>query len=82
MSALFLILGVVAAIAGLICSIIILIEAFRESIVKGIFCIICGLYGLYYAVFDFEHDNKWLIVLGALGGGTIAGGFLRLAGVE
>lgn len=80
MSALFLILGVVAAIAGLVCWIIILIDAFRDSILKGIIGLLCGLYLLYYSIFEFEHDNKWLLIIGAFGGGAIASGLLRMAG--
>lgn len=53
--------------AGFICWIIILIDAFNNELWKGLvalFC--CQLYALYYAFFEFEHERKWLIVLGWL----------------
>ncbi len=78
MDILKLILAVVFLLAGLIGWILILIEAFKDEIWKGILGLLCGLYFLYYALFDFEHDDKWLIVLLALGGNAIAAGILRL----
>jgi hypothetical protein len=72
-----LLLAGVFALAGLIGAVIILIDAFQDEIWKGIVGLLCGLYLLYYGIFEFEHDNKWLIVLLAFGGSTIAGGILR-----
>ena len=65
-------------IAGLVCWIIILVEAFKDEIWKGIVGLLCGLYLLFYALFEFEHENKWLIVLVAFGGSAIATGIMRL----
>lgn len=73
------ILSALAAIGGFVCGIIILINAFQDEIWKGVLCLLCGLYGVYYALFEFEHENKWLIVIGALGGGSIAAGLSSLA---
>jgi hypothetical protein len=36
------------------------------------------LYFLYYAVFEFDHDSKWLIVIVSLLGGGAAGAMLRV----
>ncbi|AIE85230.1 hypothetical protein [Fimbriimonas ginsengisoli] len=80
MHAVFLILGVIAIVLSIVCSIIVLIEAFKDSILKGVLCFVCGCYFLYYALFDFEHENKWLIVIGSLGGGSIASGLLKMGG--
>jgi hypothetical protein len=67
------------AIGGIVGTIFIIIEAFRDAIWKGILCIIgCGFYFLYYAIFEFDHDKKWEIVILALGGGTIATGLMTL----
>jgi hypothetical protein len=77
-NALLLILASIAAIGGLVCFVIILIDIFQDEIWKGILALLCGLYFLWYAVFDFEHEYKWPLVLGALGGGSIAGGILSL----
>ena len=65
-------------IAGLIGSIIILIDMFQDEIWKGIVGLLCGLYMLWYAIFEFEHENKWIIILLAVGGNAIAAGILRL----
>lgn len=81
MSALFLILAGLALIASLICSILILIDAFQDETWKGIVGIFCTPYLLYYAVFEYEHDYKWPIIIGAFGGGSIAGGLARQAGL-
>ncbi|MEA2552829.1 MAG: hypothetical protein QOJ65_1005 [Fimbriimonadaceae bacterium] len=40
------------------------------------------LYFLYYALFEFEHENKWLIVLGSLGGSAIASGLFMMSGFQ
>ena len=63
MNILLMIIAAAFGIAGLIASILILIEAFKDEVWKGIVSLLCGLYFLYYALFEFEHDNKWLLVL-------------------
>jgi hypothetical protein len=73
-----LLIAIVFALAGIVGSIIILIEAFKDEIWKGVLCLLCGLYFLYYALFDFEHDNKWPIVLLALLGNGIAAGIMAI----
>lgn len=75
----YLILGLGFGIAGIICSIMILIEAFQDEIWKGCLCLLCGFYFLYYAIFDFEHDNKLMLVCISLFGNAIAVGFLAMA---
>ena len=67
------------ALAGLVGWIIIVIDAFQDEVWKGIASLLCGLYLLYYALFEFEHDNKWMIVLLTVAGSGIAGGILRFA---
>ncbi|MDR3687896.1 MAG: hypothetical protein P4L46_00860 [Fimbriimonas sp.] len=78
MHLLFVILGFIAGIVGTVCWVLILIEAFKDEIWKGVVFLLCGFYGLYYALFEFEHENKWPIVIGAFGGGCIAAGISRL----
>ncbi len=54
-------------LVSFICGIIIIISAFKSAIWKGILCLFtCGIYLLYYAIVEFEHEKKWLIVLGWL----------------
>jgi hypothetical protein len=50
---------------------IILIDAFKAGIWKGIGGLICGLYLLYYAVTEYQADNKWLIIGGWIGGAIL-----------
>lgn len=73
-----LLFAILFGIAGFVAAIIILIEAFKDQIWKGLVCLLCGFYMLYYAIFDFEHENKWLLVLLWLGGGGIAAGIMRI----
>ncbi len=45
----------------------------------GLFCgLFCGLYLLYYALFEFDHENKWIIALVSLGGTGIVAGLVSL----
>ncbi len=71
--------GALLTIAGVVCWIIILIQAFQDEVWKGCVSIICFLYWIYYAIFEFEHEHKWLIVVLALVGDS-AGGALIAAG--
>ncbi len=71
MGALLSLAGIACIIGGIVCYIMILIEAFRDEVWKGVVSLLCGLYGLYYSIFEFEHDNKWLIVCGALFGSSV-----------
>jgi hypothetical protein len=80
MQAVYLILAVIFGLAGLAASIYLIIEAFKDEIWKGIVGLLCGLYLLYWALVEFEHEHKWLIVVVAFGGNAIAYGFAALAG--
>ena len=72
------VLGYLFIIAGAICSLIILIAAFQDEIWKGLVGLLCGLYLLYYALVEFDHEKKWLIVAGSLLGGGIGGALVGL----
>jgi hypothetical protein len=78
MHALFQILSIVAALAGLFCWIVILIDAFQDAIWKGLVGLFIWIYLLYYGIFEFEHDNKLLILLGAFGGSAVAAALSRM----
>lgn len=79
MKIIFLLLGCLVGLAGIGCWIYTIVEAFRDEIWKGFLTLLCGLYWLYYVFFDFEDDNKWPIVLGAIFGNAIAFGIISLA---
>ena len=70
-------LGYLFILVGLVCSIFILIAAFRDAIWKGVVGLLCGLYLLYYGIVEFEAPNKWLIVAGAFLGGGIGSALIR-----
>jgi uncharacterized membrane protein HdeD (DUF308 family) len=81
MSIIFVLLGAIFGLASLVCWIIILIDAFKSAIWKGIVGILCGLYLLYYAFAEFQHEKKWTIVLTALLGGIVANIFYMMGGM-
>jgi hypothetical protein len=70
-------IGGLLALCGLVCWFVILIDAFKREVWKGLASLLCGLYMLYYAFFEFEHKNKWLIVLGLLFFGSSGVSLLR-----
>lgn len=74
-------LGGICYLGGLVCSIIILIDAFKNAIWKGIVSLLCGLYMLYFALVEFQHDNKWLIIAGSIGLSILGGIFMTMGGV-
>lgn len=64
-------LGMIFSLVGLVCNIIVLIHAFKESVGQGFLCLCVPCYILYYMFAKFEHDKKGLIIAGSLGGGVI-----------
>jgi uncharacterized membrane protein YjjB (DUF3815 family) len=72
-------LAVICSLGGLVCGIIILIDAFKNAVWKGLVSILCGLYFLYYAIAEFQHEKKWTIVGGALAGGILSAIFQTMA---
>ena len=67
------IIGIVGLVIGIVCWLIILVDAFQNEIWKGVVGLLCSLYLLYYAIVEFDHANKWLIVLGYLIGFALGG---------
>ena len=56
------------ALFGVISWIFVLVAMFQDEVWKGIVGILCGLYLLYYAVTEFDHEYKWLIMIGLVCG--------------
>jgi len=75
---LLLILSAAAMLASIGCYIVIVIDAFQGEMWEGLLTLLTP-YGIYYAIFEFEHDWKWPIVIGALGGVTVAGALFKLS---
>jgi hypothetical protein len=55
------------SLIGLVCTIIILIHAFQNAVWKGLLCLLTGgIFLLYYAFVEFQHEKKALILAGWL----------------
>lgn len=76
-SGLMLILGAVGAVVSLVCLVIILVHAFQDELWKGLVGLFCMLYLVYYAIVEFDHERKWLIVLGWILGAVLSGASVR-----
>ncbi len=61
-------LAILSLMVALVCTAVIGVEAFADEFWKGLLCIVFPPYLLYFAFTDFEHDDKWWIVIGAFGG--------------
>jgi hypothetical protein len=79
MGGLFTIAGLLLGLVGLVCAIILLIDAFKNAIWKGILGFFCFPYLIYYAFAEYQSDNKMLIVMGYLVG-AVGGVALRVMG--
>ena len=49
-------------LGALVCAVILLFDAFRNQVWKGVAGLFCGFYLLYYGFVEFEHDYKAPIV--------------------
>lgn len=66
------------AVASFWCSIIIVIDMFGDEVWKGLVGLACGLYLVYYALVEFDHERKWPIVLTAILGGALTTVLIRI----
>lgn len=69
-------LGLLLTAVGLVCSIFVLIHAFKRSIGTGVMVLCVPCYTLYYGFSQFEHPRKGLILAGYIGCVTL-GGFIQ-----
>lgn len=67
-------------LVSLVCFIIILIDAFKNEVWKGIVSLVCGLYALYYAFAEFQHKNKGAIIAGWILGSLVGWGLIMAGG--
>lgn len=61
-------LAMILFLVSFVCSIIIIVDAFKNAVWKGILSFFCGIYLLYYAIAEYNSPNKWMIFGGSLGG--------------
>ena len=38
-------------------------EAFQDETWKGVACLFCGIYALYYAAREWDHEYQWPVLL-------------------
>lgn len=69
------IVGLLGSIISLVCSIFILIHAFKKSVGTGFMVLCIPFYILYYMFSVFEHEKKQLII-----GGWFVGFVLNVLG--
>jgi len=67
-------LGNLFFLAAFVCSIIILIHAFKASVGQGFLCLCVPFYVFYYAFARFEHPKKNVILAVWLAGWLVGGG--------
>jgi hypothetical protein len=65
------VLSGLAGLLSLICWIILLIDAFKSAIWKGILMLFCFPYMIIYVIIDCKLKYKWLYLIGALLGGGL-----------
>ena len=61
----------VCYLISLVAYLFVVYEAFQEEAWKGAAALVCGIYALYYAVREWEHDLRWLVRLALIGGGVL-----------
>lgn len=79
MSLLLTLISLLASLVALVCWIIILVSAFQDEVWKGVVGLLCGLYLLYWGIFEFEHEYKLPLLGGWLAGGGLATALSRMA---
>lgn len=72
------IVGYVLCLVSFVCAIFILIEAFKSAVWKGIVGLFCGLYLLYFAFTEFQHEKKGMIIAGWLVAGILGGVLINM----
>ena len=78
MGSIWLVAGLLFTVAWAVCHLVLLVEAFKEDVWKGAVGLVCGLYLLYFAIAELEHDYKWPLILGWLFAGGIGGKLLQM----
>ena len=79
MEVLLMVIGGLLILISYYCQILILIGAFKDEVWKGLLGLFCGVYLIYYALFEFDSEDRGRILLGALIPGLIGGALFGLA---
>jgi hypothetical protein len=54
--------GIVFLVAGLACTFSIIADAFENELWMGLMCLVFWPYMLWYAVAEYDHEKKWVMV--------------------
>lgn len=57
-------IGGLFLLVAAICHIIVLLHAFKTGLLEGLLYLCVPCYAIYYVLFRFEHESKFLITLG------------------
>lgn len=71
-------LGGLCGLVSFVCMIVIIIDAFRNEVWKGLVAFFCSLYALYYAFAEYQGGNKVMVIVGWLVGAAAAGSLASL----
>ena len=82
MASTYQLLSTVCFLISGIAYIFIVIEAFKDEIWKGVLALLCGIYLLYYAIREWDHDNQWLVLIALIGGGIMGRLFLMASAMQ
>ncbi len=77
---LLIMLGGLCSLAAFVCWVIILIDAFKSELWKGIVGLFCGLYLLYYGITEYQSPNKLPILLTACLGSIVGAALESMGG--
>lgn len=79
MAIVLLAISLLSFVVWIVCHIMILIHAFKESVAQGFLCLCVPCYIVYYMFTKFEHEKKGLII-GGWWAANVASGIVQVAG--
>jgi hypothetical protein len=75
-------IGLLVLFVSLVCGIIVLVAAFKESAGQGLLCIFVPFYSIYYSIARFQHAKKGLVLGGMFGGAVVGGALLAVSAMR
>jgi hypothetical protein len=75
-------IGLLVFFVSFVCTIIMLVAAFKESAGQGLLCIFVPFYSIYYSIARFQHAKKGLVLGGMYGGALLGGALLGVSAMR
>src|SRR5262245_61653540 len=75
-------IGLLALFVSLVCGIIVLVAAFKESAGQGLLCLFIPFYSIYYSIARFQHAKKGLVLGGMFGGAVLGSALLAVSAMR